>query len=165
MTTGLRELGTLVLAGMLLACSPQAAEQTGGNEAATTAAETHPQSGLAIVPVTVTTDSGSHIFRTEVAESAEAQRQGMMFRTDMAPDEAMIFPYASADIRSFWMRNTVLPLDIIFIDESGTIINIEDGVPYNEVSVLSERPAIAVLELAGGRAEELGIGPGDTVEW
>ena len=59
----------------------------------------------------------------------------------------------------------MLPLDIIFIDEDGEIINIADGVPYNEVSVMSDREAIAVLELNGGRAEELGIEAGDRVTW
>ena len=160
--TALREFA---FAGLLLAglagCSQQAAEQVADTSPSAETAE----SGLAVIPVTVTTGEGTHTFRTEVADTPEAQRRGMMFRTEMAPDEAMLFPYAEADIRSFWMRNTVLPLDIVFIAEDGSIINIADGVPYNEVSVLSEAPAIAVLELAGGRAEELGIGPGDTVQW
>ena len=159
-----RDMSAMMLAAVLAACSGQSVEQQ-APEPSAAAAETHPMSGLAIIPVTVTTDDGSHSFRTEVADTLESQQRGMMFRTEMGADEAMLFPYDEPDIRSFWMRNTVLPLDIIFIDEDGEIINIADGVPYNEVSVMSDREAIAVLELNGGRAEELGIEAGDRVTW
>lgn len=124
-----------------------------------------PDSGLEVIEVTVTTDDGSHTFRTEVAATPEQKNRGMMFRDEMAPDTAMIFPYEEAADRGFWMRNTFLPLDIIFIAEDRTIINIGEGIPFNEESVTSDAPAIAVLELLGGTAEELGIGPGDTVSW
>ena len=156
-----------LLAGMLAACSPQAAEQVPEPTGAPTSAapSTHPESGLEVVPVTVTGENGAHVFMAEVADTAEAQRRGLMFRTEMGPDEAMVFPYATPQPLSFWMRNTVLPLDIIFIGPDGRILNIADGVPYNENSVHSDGPAIAVLELNRGRAEELGIAPGDMVEW
>ncbi|KLE32254.1 DUF192 domain-containing protein [Aurantiacibacter gangjinensis] len=147
----------------LSACSQQAPAPA--PEPSAEAGNTHPVSGLEVIPVTVTTDDGTHTFAAELADTPDAQQRGLMFRTEMAPDEAMIFPYDQPDIRSFWMRNTVLPLDIIFIDAEGRIINIADGVPYAENSVMSEREAIAVLELNQGRAEELGIGPGDLVEW
>lgn len=164
--TGLRECVLAALALPLLACSPQAAEQVPeASGSAVAAANTHPVSGLEVIPVTVTTASGAHVIQAELAASREAQRQGLMFRTEMGPDEGMLFPYDEPEMMGFWMRNTVIPLDIIFIDETGTIINIEPGVPYNEESVESERPGIAVLELNGGRSEELGIAPGDKVEW
>ncbi|WP_237392498.1 DUF192 domain-containing protein [Aurantiacibacter rhizosphaerae] len=152
-----------VLAGALAACSPQAAEQvpepTGGTFS------THPESGLEVVPVTVTTDDATHTFMAEMADTAEAQRRGLMFRTEMGANEGMIFPYDTPDNLGFWMRNTVLPLDIIFIGPDKRILNIAEGVPYNETSVTSDGLAIAVLELHWGRAEELGIGAGDLVEW
>lgn len=157
------KLAAMGLASLLIACSPQAAEQV--PEATSAARATHPVSGLEIVPVTVTTQNGSHTFMAEVADTYEAQARGLMFRTEMGPDEGMIFPYEEPEVLSFWMRNTVLPLDIIFIGADGRIINIAEGVPYNEQSVVSERPGIAVLELNAGRSEELGIGPGDLVEW
>jgi len=163
--TGLREGILAALALPLLACSPQAAEQVPAPTGSASVQEERSAAGLEIISVTVTTDTDSHVFRTEVAATREQQSRGMMFRTQMAPDEAMIFPYETPDMLGFWMKNTVLPLDIIFIDDDGMIINIGEGIPYNEESVTSERPAIAVLELAGGRSKELGIEPGDRVEW
>lgn len=153
----------MALAGLLAACSPQAAEQV--PEATSAARATHPVSGLEVIPVTITTETGEHVIMSEVAESYEAQARGLMFRTEMGPDEGMLFTYDEPEMLSFWMRNTVLPLDIIFIGPDRRIINIANGVPYNEESVLSERPGIAVLELNAGRSQELGIGPGDLVAW
>ena len=161
--TGLHKMAVVLLAGSLAACSPQAADQA--PEPRADAVETHPMSGLEIIPVTVTTDEGTHVFRSEVADTVDAQRRGMMFRTEMGADEGMIFTYDDPHIMGFWMRNTVLPLDIIFIDEEGVITNIADGIPYNEESVYSDREAVAVLELNGGRSEELGIEAGDRVTW
>lgn len=124
-----------------------------------------PDSGLEVINVTVTTAEGEHVFRTEIAATEEQKARGMMFRDEMAPDTAMLFPYDEPRDLGFWMRNTFIPLDIIFIDSDGTIINIEDGVPFNEDSVFGDAPAVAVLELLGGTAEELGIAPGDAVSW
>ena len=163
--TGLRNVSAMMLAAALVACSGQAAEQQASPETPAATGETHPISGLQIIPVTVTTDEGTHVFRSEVADTREAKQRGMMFRNEMGPDEGMLFPYEDPEIMSFWMRNTVLPLDIIFIDEDGVITNIADGVPYNEESVYSEREAVAVLGLIGGRSEELGIEAGDRVTW
>ncbi|MGB3798101.1 MAG: DUF192 domain-containing protein [Alteraurantiacibacter sp.] len=152
-----------IVAGALAACSPQAADQV--PEPTSAAPATHPESGLAVIPVTVTSGAETFTFMSELADTLEAQRRGLMFRTEMGENEAMIFPYDSPDNLGFWMRNTVLPLDIIFIGPDNRILNIADGVPYNETSVASEGLAIAVLELNRGRAEELGIEPGDLVEW
>ena len=87
----------------------------------------------------------------------------MMFRTEMGDDEAMLFPSYEAQPRSFWMKNTPLALDIIFIGPDKRITNIEAGVPYNTNSVFSDGPTLAVLEIRGGLAAELGIKPGDEV--
>jgi len=149
--------------GTMSACSPQAAEQV--PEPTSAAPSTHPESGLEIIPVTVTTANGTHTFMSEVADTDQAQARGLMFRTEMGPDEGMIFPYDPPEPLSFWMRNTVLPLDIIFIGPDNRILNIAEGVPYNQNSVYSDGPSIGVLELNRGRSEELGIGPGDLVEW
>ena len=159
----------LVAALALVACNGETAEAT--PEPTTAAGETaandnvDPDSGLEVIDVTVTTDEGTHTFRTEVAATDQQKARGMMFRSEMAPDTAMLFPYAEPRDLGFWMRNTSLELDIIFIAEDGTIINIEAGEPYNEESVFSEAPAIAVLELLGGTSAELGIEPGDSVSW
>ena len=158
--------GVVAMAAALAACSPQPATDAGESTGATTtSASTHPVSGLELIPVTVATQDGQHEFTTEVASTAEEQARGLMFRTELGPDEAMIFP-REGDVASFWMKNTPLPLDIIFIGEDGRIINIAaQTVPYSLDPVAAEGPTSAVLEIAGGRAAELGIAPGDRVEW
>lgn len=156
-----------VMLALLAACSPQAQDKHAAGQPATAAtADRHPVSGLEVVPLTITQDGVVHRFRVEVARTAQEQTQGLMFRTEMGADEGMIFPRNPPDIASFWMRNTVIPLDIIFIGTDGRIINIaENTVPYSLDSHRSGGLAKAVLELNGGRTAELGIGPGARVEW
>lgn len=125
----------------------------------------HATSGLELAPVRVITAEATHIFQTELALTTEDQAKGLMFRTALADDEAMLFPSTTPQSRSFWMKNTPIPLDIIFIGPDMRIINIEPGVPYSLESVSSAGPAIAVFEIRGGLSEELGISPGDTVEY
>ena len=89
-----------------------------------------------------------------------------MFRTELGDFEGMIFPYDGTRAQSFWMKNTPLPLDIIFIGPDRRISNIAAmAEPYSLESVYSVGPVLGVLELRGGRAQELGIEPGDLVEW
>ncbi|HEU4820923.1 MAG TPA: DUF192 domain-containing protein [Qipengyuania sp.] len=163
----MKRLVSLLLLGLAAACSPQpAAEATQTAPSAETASpQRHPESGLAVIPLSVTTASGTHHFRAEVAATAAEQQKGMMFRTAMAPDEAMIFPNAVPQMRSFWMKNTVIPLDIIYIGPDRRVLNIVPGEPYSLESLPSAGPVINVLEIAGGRAAELGIKPGDVVAW
>lgn len=145
-------------------CSPSP-----GDPAAAVAADqpaTHPESGLPVIPLSVKSGDNVHRFRVEVASSRFEQAKGLMFRTAMGSDEGMLFPFSSPREASFWMKNTVIPLDIIFIDAQHRIINIEaNAVPYSEDHRESDGVAAAVLELNGGRAAELGIGPGDRVDW
>lgn len=157
-------VAAIVGAMALAACSTQG---SAGDAAATVEPAVHPVSGLAIIPLTVTTASGQrHAFRVEVAATGQEQQRGLMFRTAMGADEGMIFPLAQVRMASFWMHNTVIPLDIIFIGPDRKVINIRaNAVPYSDESLPSTAPAMAVLELNGGRAAQLGIGPGDTVEW
>jgi uncharacterized protein len=150
----------LVLA--LGACSPQQAAT------APAPAETarHSVSGLEVAPLTVTVAGKPHRFMVELARSDTEQTRGLMFRTKLGADEGMLFPYRQPRLLSFWMRNTVIPLDIIFIGPDRRILNIEaNTTPYSETPVLSVAPAAAVLELNGGRAAELGIVPGAKVDW
>ncbi|BDW81439.1 hypothetical protein MACH24_08770 [Erythrobacter sp. Dej080120_24] len=150
----------------LAACSANgAAQEAPVAPPETQAAAVHPESGLELIDVTVLSGDKRHVFVTEVAASNAAQQRGMMFRTQMGDDEGMIFPSYVPQMRSFWMKNTPLPLDIIFIGEDNRIINIGDGVPYSTASVASDGPAIAVFEIRGGLSAELGIKPGDLVEW
>lgn len=163
---GIQLFGAMAL--MLAACSPYAAD---GRTAQTAAAagqsiETHPTSGLQVIPVTVISGDKRHVFRSEAARTREEQAQGLMFRTALGADEGMIFLFEAPRSSAFWMRNTVIPLDIIFIGTDNRILNVEaNAVPYSEEPRPSAGMAKAVLEINGGRAAELGIGPGDRVEW
>ena len=155
----------LLTPGLLLpaACSK------GGAEAAraTTAAQSlHPESGLAVIPLTVVSGGKSHVFRVEVAASEAEQAKGLMFRTAMGADEGMIFPEKAPRKVAFWMRSTVIPLDLLFVGPDHRVLNIAaNAVPYDETPLPSAGPVIAVLELNAGRAAELGIAPGDKVDW
>ncbi len=158
-----------LLAGLALAaCSPVGAAQEAPPAPASSAADTpatDPDSGLTLIDVTIVSGAERHSFVTELADTAEAQARGMMFRTEMGDDEGMLFPSYAPQARSFWMKNTPLPLDIIFIGPDGRITNIEAGIPYTTESVSSIGPALAVFEIRGGLSEELGVGAGDVVEF
>jgi uncharacterized membrane protein (UPF0127 family) len=156
--------------GAAIACSPvQSAEQPAPAATAAVGAAAaparHPASGLPLIEVAVVRGDRRIVFETEVADTSQAQARGMMFRTEMADNEAMLFPSDRPMPRSFWMKNTPLPLDIIFIGTDGRISNIEKGVPYELESVSSAGDAIAVLEIRGGLSQELGIVPGDRVAY
>ncbi len=89
-----------------------------------------------------------------------------MFRKRIAPDGGMIFPMDPPRVASFWMRNTLVPLDMIFIRADGSIARIAaQTVPYSLDPVDSGEPVAAVLEIAGGRAAQLGIAADDKVAW
>lgn len=89
-----------------------------------------------------------------------------MFRQSLAPDRGMIFPTGTAHVATFWMKDTLIPLDLVFIRANGTIANIAaNAVPMDLSIISSEGPVTAVLEIAGGRAAQLGIRPGDRVRW
>ena len=148
----------------LAACSPQAAERAPA--AVAQQASVHPVSGLEVIPLTITSLGKTHAFQVEVARSPQEQARGLMFRTEMGPDEGMLFPYAQPQILSFWMKNTVLSLDLVFIGPDRRVVNVAaNAVPYSEAPILSDAPAIATLELNAGRARELGIVAGARVDW
>jgi uncharacterized membrane protein (UPF0127 family) len=155
-------LATLALGAA--ACSPQSAAP--GPTPAASAPATHPLSGLDVIPLTISQNGKTHDFRVEVARTMEQQEKGLMFRTAMGLDEGMLFPSEQPAQRSFWMKNTVIPLDIVFIGPDHRISNIAaNAVPYSLDPINSEGPAIAVLELNGGRAAQLGFTRGAQVTW
>lgn len=158
-----------LMLGTLAACSPgggaTATAQSPAPPAATAAAR-HPVSGLRVIDLTVERGGKRLPFRVELADTPEAQARGLMFRTELGDNEGMIFPSAVPEPRSFWMKNTPLSLDIIFIGPDGRIANIAaNTTPYSLESVRSDGLASAVLELRAGRAKELGIVPGDKVSY
>ena len=123
-------------------------------------------SGLALAPLEIRSGSKSFPFTVEIASTEDEQAQGLMFRQSLAPDRGMIFPHDPPREASFWMKNTLIPLDMVFIRPDGTIARIEaNTVPLSLDPVSSGEPVGAVLELAGGRAGELGIAANDRVDW
>ena len=117
------------------------------------------------MPLTIHSASGDHIFKVQVAATPEQQEQGLMFYRSLGGDQGMIFPYDPPQSVSFWMKNTLIPLDMLFIRADGTIARIATAKPLDETPVPSGEPIAAVLEIRGGRAAELGIRTGDKVDW
>ncbi len=112
----------------------------------------------------VTQDGRSHTFRVDLAVTPRQRAHGLMFRRSMAADEGMLFLFDRERQRSFWMKNTFLALDMIFLDRSGVIVRIaRDTVPLDETSIRSRVPAFAVLEVLAGTARRLGLQVGDRV--
>lgn len=106
----------------------------------------------------------THRFMVELAQSDAQHTQGLMFRRRMAADAGMLFLYREPQVARFWMKNTYIPLDMLFIASDGRIVGIaERTVPLSLESVSSDRPVIAVLEVNAGTASRLGIKIGDRV--
>jgi uncharacterized protein len=147
----------IAVAAALVACSP--------NVAPAEAVAGQAQTGLRQVPLTITSASGAHRFTVDVAATPEQQERGLMFVKHLAGGRGMIFPYDPPQNVAFWMKNTLIPLDIIFIRADGTIARITNAKALDETPLPSGEPITAVLEIAGGRAAELGIATGDRVEW
>ena len=152
------------LAALLMALAGCSGGASGGNASAEAGA-------MAVAPVTIASANGRHVFNTELAKTTAQQERGLMYRTGMKPDQAMLFwPYPPAggapQMANFWMKNTPTPLDIVFIRADGTIARIaENATPFSEAMIPSGEPVGAILELVGGRAADLGIAEGDKVSW
>ena len=152
---------------MAAALALGAAACSGGASSGGAAAE----ASMVSIPVTVTGAGGKHVFTAEVAKTAAQQEKGLMYRTGLTPDQAMLFwPYPAGggkpQAANFWMKNTPTPLDIVFIRADGTIARIaENAVPFSETQIPSGEPVGAVLEIVGGRAADLGMAEGDKVSW
>ena len=114
--------------------------------------------------LTIANAQGDYVFIVEVVDTPESRAQGLMFRTSLAPDAGMLFDFKESRQVSFWMQNTMIPLDMLFIRHDGTIANIHvNAKPLDPTSIPSDGPVEFVLEIAGGRSVELGIKAGDTV--
>lgn len=114
--------------------------------------------------VIVGRDGTRHVFKTEMALAPDQQTVGMMFRTSMAPDDAMLFDWGQPRESAMWMRNTLIPLDMIFIAADGRVHRIhERAVPQSLATIESRGPVRATLEVQGGTAERLNLRVGDRV--
>ena len=115
--------------------------------------------------LTIETVAGArHDFAIELAERPDQQAQGLMYRRKLAADAGMLFVYSSSRLVSMWMKNTFIPLDMLFIAADGRIAKIvQRTVPRSLATITSDGPVMAVLELNGGTAARLKLAPGDRV--
>jgi hypothetical protein len=114
--------------------------------------------------VIIDTSKGAQRFVVEMALTPEQQEQGLMYRTALAPDAGMLFVLPEVSTATFWMKDTLIPLDMLFIGDDGRVDDIhERAVPMSEDLIVSKVPVRAVLEVNGGTAERLAIGPGTII--
>lgn len=112
----------------------------------------------------ITNDGREQPIAVEIAAGPEEKRVGLMFRTYLADGNGMLFPYETPQEVTMWMRNTYIPLDMVFIRADGVVHRVEKRAePMSERIIASEGPVTAVLELAGGAVDRLGLKPGDRV--
>ena len=122
---------------------------------------------LALAPdeLAIATAAGEQHFTIELAATPEERARGLMFRESMADDHGMLFDFHTEQPVAFWMKNTPMSLDMIFIDGKGRIVSIAtDTTPFSEAAIPSWRPVRAVLEVKAGTTARLGIATGDRVQ-
>jgi uncharacterized membrane protein (UPF0127 family) len=155
-----------LLAAALFGCNAEPQASAVPAAAPETVSASAAPSGLPLAPLQIRSGGRTHSFTVEVAQTPEEQAQGLMFRKRVGPNEGMLFPFNPPKRASFWMKNTLIALDLVFIRSDGTIESIAaNAVPHSLDSIFSRGPVVAVLELAGGRAAELGLKEGDQVTW
>ena len=117
-------------------------------------------------PLVIETAQGRQVtFQTEVADTDAERARGMMFRKSMEETGAMLFIWPEPYEAAMWMRNTYIPLDMLFIEADGSIVFIaREAVPHSLDVISANRPVLAVLEIRGGAAARLGISVGDRVK-
>ncbi len=104
--------------------------------------------------------AGIHLIKAEVAADFATRAKGLMFRERLGPGEGMLFVFQDKSPQCFWMRNTLIPLSIAFIDDDGTVVNVEDMKPKTEDSHCAARPVRYALEMEQGWFGKRGVGPG-----
>lgn len=120
--------------------------------------------GLPREPLVIVTESGEHRFDVEVAQTQQDKAFGLMFRTELGERAGMLFPYGEPQEITMWMRNTYIPLDMVFLKADGTVHRVEARTePLSEKVIASGGNVTAVLEIAGGIAESLKLKPGDRI--
>jgi uncharacterized protein len=107
--------------------------------------------------------AGMHLIRAELAADDPSRMQGLMFRTTLRQNEGMLFDFEETATHCMWMRNTLIPLSVAFLDESARIVNIADMTPQSEESHCASQPARYALEMRRGWFAERGIGPGSAI--
>jgi hypothetical protein len=119
---------------------------------------------LSTEKIVIDTQKGPKIFKVEIAADDAARATGLMHRTHLAHGAGMLFDFHKPVMTAFWMKDTPLSLDIIFVRPDGTISMVAANAPPNSTSeIVSPEPVRAVIEINGGAAHDFGIGPGDKV--
>jgi uncharacterized membrane protein (UPF0127 family) len=113
---------------------------------------------------TVSMTIGTQRFTIEVANTDKTMKQGLMFRQSMPADRGMIFVFPDERVRDFWMKNTLIPLDILYLDSAGTVVSIHQMKPHDETPVSSDHPAQFAIELNEGAAARCGIKVGHVID-
>jgi uncharacterized membrane protein (UPF0127 family) len=162
---GLRTFLLPVLATIaLLGCGEAGGTDAGNRPGDQQTGETVPASGGQAVRTAQIRIGGVQV-TAEIADNQDLRAQGLMHRDSLPQNHGMLFVYGTAEVRSFWMRNTRLPLDIAFIDASGVIINVEQMEPQSDQNYYSSGPMMYALEMVQGWFEANGVGPGDRLEF
>jgi hypothetical protein len=127
-------------------------------------AATPPPAPLPVSSITIDTRHGPVKFRVEVAADEVSRDYGLMNRKSMPANDGMLFDFQQPSQVTFWMKDTILPLDMLFVRADGTIANIKArATPFSLMPIPAAEPVRAVIEINGGRARALGIEPGETV--
>jgi uncharacterized membrane protein (UPF0127 family) len=155
---------SLLAAPLLMGC-----DEAGGSGSPRTAADQQtgqpmPAGGGQVVRTAPIRVGGVEV-TAEIADNQELRAQGLMNRDSLAANHGMLFVYGTAEVRSFWMRNTRIPLDIAFIDANGVIINIEPMEPQSDENYFSRGPMMYALEMDQGWFEANEVKPGDRLEF
>lgn len=130
----------------------------------TPAPVTDPFPSLPQAEVEVATTGGNHRFRVWIAADDPSRTRGLMFVRELPADRGMLFVFQRPQPATFWMKNTYVPLDLVFVDPTGRVLNIgRDARPFSLAPITSDGPVIAVLEVQAGTAERIGLAPGDLV--
>ena len=148
-------LVTSLALGFSAGCDPAA----DAPPAPLTAAAGRPQTGLLTTKVRI----GSQEFKLEIADGEKSREIGLMHRDRLPDDGGMIFVFPAEEPLGFWMKNTRIPLDIIYADATGKVVEVAAMKPFDLTSVPSRRPAKYAIELNAGKAKAIGIRVGDTL--
>lgn len=155
----MRTVGTLLCRAALLAALAASAAWAAGGPGAGPGVQSFPRTDLVIQAT-----GGAHRFAVEVALTPVQRERGLMFRAELPPDGGMLFVHEEERVVHMWMKNTLIPLDMLFLAADGTIVRIAaETEPLSTRIISSGDPAKGVLELKGGTARRLGIVPGDRV--
>src|SRR5207237_1934511 len=114
---------------------------------------------------TVQLKAGMHIIRAEVAADFSTRAQGLMYRKSLGQNDGMLFVFDEAAVQCMWMKNTLIPLSVAFLDERGAIINIADMQPHSEQSHCAAQPARYALEMIRSRIAKRGVKHGVLLRW